>query len=48
MTRGVPVVLATGYDRGSLPEKFKDVPHLRKPFHSAEIRLIAEKFFRQR
>jgi len=41
LVRGVPVVLATGYDLESLPEKFQRVPHLRKPFHSTDVRRLA-------
>jgi CheY-like chemotaxis protein len=47
MTRGVPIVLATGYDLASLPEKFQHVPHLRKPFHDAEVRQLARVLFRR-
>lgn len=36
--RGVPFVFATGYDRGFLPPRFRDVPYWEKPF---EPRLLA-------
>ncbi|SHI68917.1 CheY chemotaxis protein or a CheY-like REC (receiver) domain [Roseomonas rosea] len=29
--RGVPFVIATGYARGALPPRFRDVPHWEKP-----------------
>lgn len=30
--KGVPVVLATGYDPGMLPRRFDDLPRLAKPY----------------
>ncbi|MYZ48784.1 response regulator [Propylenella binzhouense] len=30
--RGIPFVFATGYDLGSIPPEFQDVPHWEKPF----------------
>jgi CheY-like chemotaxis protein len=30
--RGVPFVFATGYDSLALPDRFRDRPHLQKPF----------------
>jgi DNA-binding response OmpR family regulator len=47
MTRGVPIALATGYDLASLPEKFQQLPHLRKPFQDTEVRRLAMMFFRR-
>jgi two-component SAPR family response regulator len=47
LTRGVPIVLATGYDVASLPENFQRVPHLRKPFHDTDLRRLAGMFSRQ-
>jgi CheY-like chemotaxis protein len=46
LMRGVPIVLATGYDLVSLPEKFQGVPHLRKPFDDTDVRRLAVRFFR--
>jgi hypothetical protein len=46
-TRGVPTVLATGYDVANLPENFQGVPHLRKPFHDTDVRRLARMFFRR-
>jgi CheY-like chemotaxis protein len=47
LMRGVPIALATGYDLASLPEKFHHVPHLRKPFHDADVRRLAVMSFRR-
>ena len=45
MERGVPVVLVTGYSVRSLPEKYRSLLHLEKPFTRAEfMRAIAEGF----
>jgi CheY-like chemotaxis protein len=34
---GVPVIVATGYNRASLPDALKDVPRLEKPFSPAAV-----------
>ena len=34
---GVPVVVATGYNQASLPERLKDVPRVEKPFSPNEV-----------
>jgi CheY-like chemotaxis protein len=47
LMRGVPIVLATGYDLVSLPAKFQGVPHLRKPFHDRDVRQLAVTYFRR-
>jgi DNA-binding response OmpR family regulator len=47
LTRGVPTVLATGYDVANLPKHFQGVPHLRKPFHERDVRRLASTFFRR-
>jgi len=47
LMRGVPIALATGYDLASLPEKFRHVPHLRKPFHDTDVRRLAVMSFRR-
>lgn len=45
--RGVPFVLATGYDQWALPERFSSVPHIEKPFKpdrlSMELRQLLAK-----
>jgi len=35
--RGIGFVLATGHEADALPESFRDVPRLRKPFQAREI-----------
>ncbi|MEZ0468319.1 response regulator [Phaeobacter sp. SYSU ZJ3003] len=35
--RGVPFVLLTGYDDGSLPETLRDVPRCDKPFDVSKL-----------
>jgi DNA-binding response OmpR family regulator len=34
---GVPFLIASGYSRDHLPERFKGVPHLQKPFDPAQL-----------
>ena len=37
--RSVPVVLATGYDASSVvPEQYRNMPNMQKPFSSAQLR----------
>lgn len=36
--RGIPAVLITGYDTGALPEAYRSLSYLRKPFDMASIR----------
>ena len=47
LRRGVPVLMATGYDAGQLPEEFRDLPYLRKPFDARTMQRMAESTFRQ-
>lgn len=35
--RGVPVVFATGYDRGAIPERYADVPLCEKPIQPEQV-----------
>ena len=35
--RGVPFVFATGYDEGTIPERYSDVPKFIKPFDVGAI-----------
>jgi CheY-like chemotaxis protein len=37
VARGVPFVFATGYDKDRLPETYKAVPVLQKPYHQSEL-----------
>jgi CheY-like chemotaxis protein len=34
---GVPYVFITGYDSGSIPERYRDATHCRKPFSTASL-----------
>jgi CheY-like chemotaxis protein len=41
--RGIPFVIASGYDPGRLPAEFRDLAVLRKPYTPAQVeRLLAE------
>ena len=35
--RGVPFVFVTGYDKGRMPDGYRDLPVLQKPFHRVEL-----------
>ena len=35
--RGIPFAFATGYDSGSLPDRFSAVPRFEKPFKASRI-----------
>ena len=37
--RGVPLVFATGYDESGLPERWRGLPTLRKPFLQEQVRV---------
>ncbi len=43
--RRVPFVIVTGYDRASLPDSLRDVPHVEKPFAPREV---VDRIFRMR
>jgi DNA-binding NtrC family response regulator len=38
--RNVPFAFATGYDRGSIPERFSDVPRLEKPLRADRVAAV--------
>ncbi len=41
--RGVPFIFATGYDSLALPDRFRDRPHLQKPFSPRHLgKLVAQ------
>lgn len=40
--RGRPFVFATGYGSSGLPEKFRDIPTLQKPFQMATLKRAIE------
>ena len=47
MSRGTPVILATGYAPSHIPERYSDVPQLMKPIReTALVRLIEHTFRR--
>lgn len=35
--RGVPVIFATGYDAGVLPDRFASTPRVEKPHHAQQL-----------
>jgi len=35
--RGVPLVFATGYDRGAIPERYADIPLCEKPVDPQQV-----------
>ena len=35
--RGVPIVFATGYDRGAIPERYADIPLCEKPVDPQQV-----------
>lgn len=46
--QGIPVVLATGYDVATLPERFATAPKLVKPYVDKNLRAVTEGAFRPR
>src|SRR5690606_16347315 len=42
ISRGVPVLLTTGYESAQLPPDLRHLPRLRKPFGHAELREMIE------
>ena len=40
--RGLPFLFATGYGSAGLPEKFRDIPTLQKPFQMATLQRAIE------
>ena len=34
---GIPFLIATGYGGSAMPERFRDVPHLQKPFEPGRL-----------
>ena len=43
--RGVPLILVTGYDAATLPERFADLPRLSKPFSETSFDEIVGEVF---
>jgi hypothetical protein len=47
MSRGTPVILATGYAQSHIPERYSNLPQLTKPIReTAFVRLIEHTFRR--
>ena len=45
MARGVPIILATGFESAVLPPRFRDLPRLDKPYDDDEVlRRVLEVF----
>jgi CheY-like chemotaxis protein len=44
--RAVPFVFASGYDRGSIPTRFADVPNVRKPLQPRSIASVLHPLLR--
>lgn len=40
--RGVPVIFATGYDAGAMPDRFADTLRLEKPLHARDLTNVLE------
>jgi CheY-like chemotaxis protein len=47
-TRNVPFLFATGYGEGALPENFRDVPTLQKPFVSGQLKYAIDSLVTER
>ncbi len=45
ISRGVPIVLATGQDMDTLPELYKGLPQLRKPYDDTVLKRLASSVF---
>jgi CheY-like chemotaxis protein len=46
VSRGVPVLLATGYDKEQLPPSLQHLPRVRKPYDARELRGLLEQAYR--
>jgi DNA-binding NtrC family response regulator len=47
MSRGTPVILATGYAQSHLPERYSDLPQLTKPVSETALIQLVEHTFRR-
>jgi DNA-binding response OmpR family regulator len=47
MSRGTPVILATGYAQSHIPERYSDFPQLTKPVREAALVELIEHTFRR-
>ena len=41
-TRAIPFAFVTGYDKGTLPDRFGDAPVLQKPVHARDLIRVFE------
>ena len=46
VSRGLPVLLTTGYEREQLPPALRNLPRLRKPFDERDLRDMLEQAYR--
>jgi hypothetical protein len=46
VSRGVPVLLTTGYEGEQLPPALRNLPRLRKPFDEWDLRDMLEQAYR--
>jgi CheY-like chemotaxis protein len=46
VARGVPVLLATGYEKAQLPPSLQHLPMVRKPYDEKELRGLLERAYR--
>lgn len=46
VARGVPVLLATGYEKAQLPPSLQHLPRVRKPYDEEELRRLLERAYR--
>jgi DNA-binding response OmpR family regulator len=46
VSRGVPVLLTTGYESEQLPPDLRNLPRLRKPFDERDLRDMLEQAYR--
>ena len=46
VSRGVPVLLTTGYEGEQLPPVLRHLPRLRKPFDESDLRDMLEQAYR--
>ena len=47
MSRGTPVILATGYAQSHIPKRYSDLPQLTKPVREAALVRLIEQTFRR-
>jgi two-component SAPR family response regulator len=47
MSRGTPVILATGYAQSHIPQRYCDLPRLMKPVRDAALVRLIERTFRR-